>query len=796
MPSLSGKQKVLFSRRLGDSWEELVTYLDIPDYDVKRFDKGIAGREILTWLEQRERLDELSEALEVIDRSDLAVILLPPPDLDPTMSRWEGSPYPGLLAFSSDKAPIFYGRDRQAEELVDRLRDPNHRFVAVVGASGSGKSSVVAAGVLPRLQEGALPGSEDWVVLEFKPGEFGDNPFQALLAMLTPLLRQRGWRAPDIDQKLRSRNGLAELVEHALDRRDHAELVWFIDQFEELFTLCDEQYRRPFIHMLSQAASTPRLRIIVTLRSDFSARCIQDDKLAGLLNTGFYGLPSPGIAELYAMITRPAALAGLRFEPDDLPWRILDDTGTEPGALALMAFALSEWYEARTPEGVLTAQAYERLGGVTGVLGKRADATYEGLSVASQNALGMVFKELVEVDAEHGVPTRKRAPLQSFEHDGAALELIGVLTEARLLVGSSPDDQGEPMVEVAHEALLRHWGLLSDWIEARFDDFRLLRQVKLAAAEWERHERASPFLWLHERLDPVAQMLERLQPVLSPAEQAFVRPESERLLRQLDDSGTVHQERVRIGDRLAEIGDPRPGVGLNGDGLPDLVWCEVRGGQVTLEDGAGSFEVAPGYIGKYLVTWAQYRCFLQADDGYANAAWWAGLADREDELGQQYREIDNHPAEMVSWYDAVAYCRWLSVKLGYEIRLPTEWEWQQAATRGNPGYGYPWGADWGAERANTYESRLGRITAVGMYPRGASPVGALDMSGNVEEWCLNSYEDPNDTDLSNSSGRVVRGGSWNVYPFLARASFRDHFFPTARYAGLGFRLWCSSPIRF
>ena len=105
--------------------------------------------------------------------------------------------------------------------------------------------------------------------------------------------------------------------------------------------------------------------------------------------------------------------------------------------------------------------------------------------------MGAVFKELVEVDAERGVPTRKRALLQHFAHDAAALDLIEALTDARLLVRSSPKADDPPVVEVAHEALLRHWGLLRDWIEARFDDFRLLRQVKLAAAEWERYDRSS-----------------------------------------------------------------------------------------------------------------------------------------------------------------------------------------------------------------------------------------------------------------------------------------------------------------
>ena len=106
--------------------------------------------------------------------------------------------------------------------------------------------------------------------------------------------------------------------------------------------------------------------------------------------------------------------------------------------------------------------------------------------------------------------------------------------------------------------------------------------------------------------------------------------------------------------------------------------------------------------------------------------WWEGLAKRQDEPGEQYRKLDNHPADKVSWYDAVAYCRWLSGRLDYEIRLPSEWEWQQAATGGDPTNKYPWGGKWDSDRANTDESGLSRATAVGLYPQGASLVGAFD----------------------------------------------------------------------
>jgi formylglycine-generating enzyme required for sulfatase activity len=203
--------------------------------------------------------------------------------------------------------------------------------------------------------------------------------------------------------------------------------------------------------------------------------------------------------------------------------------------------------------------------------------------------------------------------------------------------------------------------------------------------------------------------------------------------------------------------------------------------------------VQPFAISKYLVTWAQYRSFLEADDGYRRRQWWRELAERQAQPGEQYRQQDNHPAESVSWYDAVAFCRWLSARLGYEVRLPTEWEWQQAATGGDPSREYSWGADGDPAYANTRESRLGRTTAVGMYPQGASPVGALDMSGNVWEWCLNEHDRPQGIDLSGTARRVVRGGSWGVAQVDARASCRDDFAPANRRYYLGLRVVRSSP---
>jgi formylglycine-generating enzyme required for sulfatase activity len=246
-------------------------------------------------------------------------------------------------------------------------------------------------------------------------------------------------------------------------------------------------------------------------------------------------------------------------------------------------------------------------------------------------------------------------------------------------------------LEVAHEALLTSWSQLHTWILERFDDLRLLRQVQREAEEWERRGYPEAHLWRHERLQPVYDMYQRLQPTLSATVQAFIRPEAERLLEEIDNAATSHQRRASIGGRLAEIGDPRPGVGLNSDGLPDFIWLPVPGGNIILEGKAGTFTMQPFAISKYPVTCVQYRSFLTAEDGYRQQRWWQELAQHETQPGEQYRQQDNHPAENVSWYDAVAFCRWLSVRLGYAVRLPTEWEWQQAATGGNPAHAYPWG---------------------------------------------------------------------------------------------------------
>jgi len=265
------------------------------------------------------------------------------------------------------------------------------------------------------------------------------------------------------------------------------------------------------------------------------------------------------------------------------------------------------------------------------------------------------------------------------------------------------------------------------------------------------------------------------------------------LIHQLNSPRITHLRRGVIGDWLAQNGDTRPGVGLAPDGLPDIVWCAVPAGEVYLRDFDEPFEVRRFFVAKYPVTWEQYCVFLEDPEGFGSPQWWEGLRWRA-EYDREARLVNNRPAQEVSWYDAVAYCRWLTSRLGYEVRLPTEWEWQQAATGGNAENVYPWGRRGDPLHANTRESRLRRATAVGMYPHGVSPVGALDMSGNVLEWCQNQFRHPHHLDPDGDAHRTLRGGSWFLILHFARNTFRTGDDPYLRFNSVGFRLAADNPL--
>ena len=286
--------------------------------------------------------------------------------------------------------------------------------------------------------------------------------------------------------------------------------------------------------------------------------------------------------------------------------------------------------------------------------------------------------------------------------------------------------------------------------------------------------------------------------------------------------------RAAAGDALAQLGDPRPGVGLRADGLPDIAWCEAPAGPFLMgsdpakdrnatNDEQPQHEVTlPAYaISRYPVTNAQYEAFV-ADGGYTgewrhcwtDAGWdWKGERVEPEKYGGVY-DLPNHPVVMVSWYEAVAFCNWLTEILRLDenssssavhriapnqiIRLPSEREWEKAA-RGTDGRTFPWGEEITPQHANYAQTGIGATSAAGCFPAGQSLYGCEEMAGNVWEWCQtkwqDSYEDyKDDNDNEGNARRVLRGGAFFNYADNVRCAIRYDWDPNLRFRNLGFRL--------
>ncbi len=264
-------------------------------------------------------------------------------------------------------------------------------------------------------------------------------------------------------------------------------------------------------------------------------------------------------------------------------------------------------------------------------------------------------------------------------------------------------------------------------------------------------------------------------------------------------------QRAEAGRALGRwLEDTRPGVGVverDGVKVPDIAWGGwVKAGRYTVGGDKDAHEATQKKVtiphdfclARYPVTNAQFQCFVDAADR-DEPEWWAGLPENKRKFSEPRFPYDNHPRETASWYQAAAFCRWLSDKLEMDIRLPHEFEWE-AAARYPDGRFYPWGSDFDTDRANTFEGRISQTTAVGLYPSGRNDALELyDLTGNVWEWCRNRYDKPesdlaaDDVDISSGS-RVVRGGSWSYDQDFARAAYRNIGAPGDRVGRSGFRV--------
>ncbi len=428
-----------------------------------------------TWVDLRNGIDDhsIDRLVQAIEMSEDASP--PPTDI---------SPYRRLDAFREEDASLFFGREQAIDAVVSRIDEASRwedrpRFVTVTGPSGSGKSSVVSAGVLPQLRS-RRPPRLVWDAVVMQPRK---DPWRSLASVFVPLLEPAlseidGIRASGkLAEALSVQGGIATTIERILRKsRGTDRLLIVVDQFEELFTLTEDSAARDFVRALLEASRNAPLCILATLRSDYYGKAIALDRdLSDALPGAQVTLGPMRRDELRDVIVRPASTVRLTFEAG-LVDQILDDVGDEPGNLPLLEYALSELWDLRS-EGRMTFAAYQEIGGVAGALTRRAETIYGELSDTQKEAARRFLMRLVRVSAadEEGADTRRRARRDEIGDDGWKLVQAFAGERARLVVSGKDASSGEDGVEVAHEALIRRWQRLREWLN---DDreFLLWRQ--------------------------------------------------------------------------------------------------------------------------------------------------------------------------------------------------------------------------------------------------------------------------------------------------------------------------------
>jgi serine/threonine protein kinase/formylglycine-generating enzyme required for sulfatase activity len=393
----------------------------------------------------------------------------------------EGNPYRGLRAFQAEHRNVFFGRDSEIRDILERLdADP---MVLVAGDSGVGKSSLCRAGVLPRLADDGEEGKR-WTVVTLVPGT---NPVAALAAALAPVL---GRDESAVATSLREDGpGLAREVRQP--RPGRRGLVVFVDQLEELSTLShpDEAERvTSFLGLLAQPG--PRVRVLASARSDFLGRLATWTALTEVLPRALYFLRPLNVERAREAVLQPALASGACFESDDLVDELARAGVGEGGALPLLQFALAMLWDARDRgRGMLTRQALEAMGGVAGALAVHGDDVLSALSAEERLRARAILTRLVTSGG-----TRARRSLAELGGDraGVASALEALLRGRLLVVTETPEGT---RYEIAHEALLKGWPTLRAWLAADEGERATTERLDVAAREWERLRRSPDLLW-------------------------------------------------------------------------------------------------------------------------------------------------------------------------------------------------------------------------------------------------------------------------------------------------------------
>jgi formylglycine-generating enzyme required for sulfatase activity len=756
----------------------------------------------------------------------------------PTVRWHAGSPFRGLQAFHLSHAAVFFGRTQARNELREILAKQDgtpHALLLVMGASGSGKSSLVQAGLLADLK---TPGMVGRVALcrhaIMRPGD-GDDPVGALAAaLLTPTalpeLSTLAYDGAALATVLRAGGGPVEIAirqglsaaGQAAGLTAHAEsrLLLIVDQLEELFTrdsLTDAD-RAGFVASLEALAATRLVWIVATLRSDFFAHLQQ---LPGLLALApaeaRYVLSSPKPSEIAQMVRFPAREAGLRFEVDAATGIGLDDTieqaaSRNAAALPLLSFLLDQLWQLRTESGTLTYEAYRRLGGLEGSLGRRAAEVFEAQSEDVRRALPDVIRALVTVTPGAGVATSRSAKLSDFPQGTPRRQLLDALLDpsARLVVIG--DDTGAgPQVRVAHEALVSHWEAARQQVVADMRDLELRARLDQAAQLWREAEpqhRASLLLASGLPLDEARDLAVRWPSGLDSATQEFITASRKAAFRR----------RARL---TASVAGALVAIPLVASLVwVFLIWQGVRAveaglNMVRIEQDCFDMGSTPADKERDPDEGPVHRVCLQPFELSAfevtQRDWVAVMRGNPSAVVGDTLPVDN-----VTWNDTQRFIRRMNWFGRREYRLPSEAEWEYAARAGAT-TAYQWGAavdPEGCRYANVNDrafatarpqdpvSPQAHACNDGHYQ--SSPVGTFrpnkfglyDMHGNIWEWVQDAYH-PNYRDAPGDgrawedlpgARRVFRGGGWHSIGRRLRWAERDAEPADYKIVYNGFRL--------
>jgi DNA-binding SARP family transcriptional activator/ABC-type glycerol-3-phosphate transport system substrate-binding protein len=446
--------------------------------------------------------------------------LLAPPRTVPVgrSSTPRENPYQGLNPFDEDDADDFFGRGQLVQELLERTTTSS--LVTVVGPSGSGKSSVVRAGLVPALRDTAPEGASRWRIAAMAPGA---HPFTQLESAL--LRAADDPTLTNLESQLRGDDlDMLRAVLRILPEGGRLALV--IDAFEELFLQVEDEVERDrFIRNLAEALEDPHsgLTVVATLRADVLHLPMAHPRLGPLLVDGIVHVLPLTPAELGAACVAPAARVGVTVEPE-LAGELVAEVTDHPGALPLFQYALTELFDHRRDD-IMGLQGYRELGEVSGVVARRAEETYASLDRSGQEACRQVFLRLVALGPEGEAGRRRaaRSELDSLTDDlGAVKAVLDRFAAARLLAFDRDEISGSSAVEVAHEALLRAWPRLEGWIEESRDDLRVQRSVAVAARDWEAAGRDEDYLLSGMRLELAAAWCGQTSVAPTASEHAYV----------------------------------------------------------------------------------------------------------------------------------------------------------------------------------------------------------------------------------------------------------------------------------